>query len=102
MQNIDGGLSQPAKRVLFASAHSIVDFSNGALLPRWMRASSGWVPRASSVQAFCTSRLDFERDVHIEAIIGDLREPYQIRPSTCGHERARPGSTRNATASRSR
>ena len=40
-------------------------------------------------QAFCTSRLDFQQEVCFEQIVGDLREPYQVRPSICGGERAR-------------
>ncbi len=75
------------QRILFASAHSIVDFSNGASV-----ATLDVLQQLAAVgfecQAFCTSRLDLQQDVSLERIIGDLGEPLQARPSVCGSEHA--------------
>ena len=78
----------PLRRVLFASAHSIVDFSNGAAVASLdvLRAlgSAGF-----DCQAFCTSRLDFREDVLLETLIVQSGEPLKVRPSVCpsGHAR---------------
>ena len=49
------GGPRPAKRVLFASAHSIVDFSNGALVAT-LDVLQGLTTAGFECQAFCTSR----------------------------------------------
>ncbi len=82
-----------ARKILFASAHSIVDFSNGAAVASLdllqELAVSGF-----ECQAFCTPKLDFPQEVPFEQIIGDLHEPYQVRPSMCGGHRAQVLYTR--------
>jgi glycosyltransferase involved in cell wall biosynthesis len=81
------------RKVLFASAHSIVDFSNGASV-----ATLDLLQRLASLgfesQAFCTPKLDFHHEVCFERIVGDLGEPYHITPSVCGVYRARVLYTR--------
>jgi hypothetical protein len=81
------------RKVLFASAHSIVDFSNGASV-----ATLDLLQRLASLgfetQAFCTPKLDFHHEVCFEKIVGDLHEPYHITPSVCGVHRARVLYTR--------
>ncbi|MGC8643344.1 MAG: glycosyltransferase family 4 protein [Isosphaeraceae bacterium] len=80
--------SHPSRRVLFASAHSIVDFSNGAAVASLdvlrALASAGF-----ACQAFCASRLDFHEDTSLEKIIVGSGEPLKVRPSVCpsGHAR---------------
>ena len=75
----------PQRKILFASAHSIVDFSNGASVAT-LDVLQGLGTAGFDCQAFCTSRLDFQQEVCLEQIVGDLREPYQVRPSICGGE----------------
>ena len=82
------GQPRRERKILFASAHSIVDFSNGASVAT-LDVLQGLATAGFDCQAFCTSRLDFQQEVCLEQIVGDLREPYQIRPSICGGERAR-------------
>ena len=77
----------PQRKILFASAHSVVDFSNGASVAT-LDVLQGLATAGFACQAFCTSRLDFQQEVCFEQIVGDMREPYQIRPSLCGGERA--------------
>jgi glycosyltransferase involved in cell wall biosynthesis len=81
------------KRVLFASAHSIVDFSNGASV-----ATLDLLQRLAALgfdsHAFCTPKLDFRHEVCFEKIVADLREPYHITPSSCGAHRAQVLYTR--------
>ncbi len=76
------------KRVLFASAHSIIDFSNGASVAT-LDVLHGLAASGFVCQAFCTSKLDFQQEVSLEEIVEDLHERYQVRNSTCGRERAR-------------
>ena len=87
--NADRGAGQccTGLRVLFASAHSIVDFSNGASVAT-LDVLQGLSAEGFDCQAFCTSRLDFQQEVCLEQIVGDLRQPYQVLPSICGGERA--------------
>ena len=75
------------QRIVFASAHSIVDFSNGASVAT-LDVLQCLATEGFDCQAFCTSRLDFQQEVILEQIVGDLRESYQIQPSICGGERA--------------
>jgi glycosyltransferase involved in cell wall biosynthesis len=85
-----------ARRVVFASSHSIVDFSNGASV-----ATADMLQALSTAgfkrRAFCTPKLDFHAEVPVEEIVGATREPYQIQPTLCGTERARVLYTRCAT-----
>ena len=75
------------RRVLFASAHSIVNFSNGASV-----ATLDLLQRLATLgfesHAFCTPKLDFHHEVCFEKIVADLREPYHITASACGIHRA--------------
>ena len=84
---IEGHVSQPAERVLFASAHSIVDFSNGAAVAT-LDVLQGLAAEGFACEAFCTSKLDFQREICVEDMIGDLHDPYQVRDSLCGPEQA--------------
>jgi hypothetical protein len=80
--------SRPSRRVLFASAHSAVDCSSGAAIATidLMQSlnSSGF-----DCQAFCTTRLDFHREVCFEQMVAEMGEPYQIWPSVSGDRCAR-------------
>jgi glycosyltransferase involved in cell wall biosynthesis len=78
----------PARRILFASAHSILDFSNGASVAT-LDMLQGLTTFGLECQAFCTAKLDLNEDVCFEKIVGDLHEPHQVRRSVCGASRAR-------------
>ena len=78
---------------MFASAHSIVDFSNGASVAT-LDVLQGLAAAGFACQAFCTPKLDFQSEVCFEDVVGAMREPYQVRPSVCGAERARVLYTR--------
>ena len=87
-------LGPPLRRnILFASAPSIVDSSNGASVatPDVLR---GLAAAGFECQAFCTPRLDFHTEVCFEDVVGATREPFRVQPSICGSERARVLSTR--------
>ena len=83
----------PRKRVLFASAHSILDFSNGASVAT-LDVLQGLTKHGFECQAFCTAKLDLATEAGVEQMIEDLHEPYQLRPSVCGAEHARMLYTR--------
>ena len=83
----------PGGKLLFASAHSLVDFSNGAAVAT-LDVLQGLAATGFECQAFGTPRLDLPTEVCFEQIIGDLREPYQVRPSACGSHRAQVLYTR--------
>ena len=74
--------------MLFASAHSIVDFSNGAAVAT-LDVLRALAAAGFDCQAFCTSRLDFREDVLLEKLIVQSGEPLKVRPSVCpsGHAR---------------
>ena len=74
------------RKILFASAHSIVDFSNGASVAT-LDVLQGLTTHGFDCQAFCTPKLDTEDEVCFEKIISQLREPYQLRESVCGSKR---------------
>ena len=76
-----------SKRVLFSSAHSLVDFSNGASVAT-LDVLNGLAASGFVCQAFCTSKLDFQHEVYFEQIVEDLHQGYQLRDSTCGGGRA--------------
>ncbi len=52
-------------KILFASAHSVVDSSNGAAVATLDAL------RGLACEAFCTASLDFPGDVHIEEALAD-------------------------------
>jgi glycosyltransferase involved in cell wall biosynthesis len=84
---------QRAKKVLFASAHSIVDFSNGASVAT-MDVLRGLCDAGFNCQAFCTPKLDSPDDVPFERVVESSGETYQDLPAVCGPERARVLYTR--------
>jgi glycosyltransferase involved in cell wall biosynthesis len=92
------GPSAPTRTVLFASAHSLVDFSNGAsvatrdLLQRL--AASGF-----EAHAFCTPKRDLPREVGFARALGDWHEPSAVRGPACGSHPARILSTRRGDVS---
>ncbi len=75
--------SDPPRKLLFASAHSIVDFSNGAAVAT-LDVLRGLAMGGFACQAFCTSRLDFHQEVCLETILAEAGEPHQVRASRCG------------------
>ena len=77
-----------ARKILFSSAHSVLDFSNGASVAT-MDVLQGLTTLGFECQAFCTAKLDLQSEVSFEKMIGDLHEPYEIRESVCGEDRAR-------------
>jgi hypothetical protein len=81
------GHPDPVKRLMFASAHSIVDFSNGASVAT-LDMLEGLTTAGFECQAFCTAKLDFQTEVCLENIVDSLHEPRQDRPSVCGPEHA--------------
>ena len=50
-------------------------------------------------QAFCTAKLDLQSEVSFEKMIADLHEPYEVRESVCGDDRARILYTRPGAGS---
>ncbi len=83
----------PRRKLLFASVHSILDFSNGASVAT-LDVLQGLTTLGFECQAFCTSKLDIHKEVNFEKIISDLHEPHQVRQSVCGTDRARVLYTR--------
>ena len=83
----------PRRRILFASAHSVLDFSNGASVAT-LDVLQGLAACGFECQAFCTAKLDLQTEVSVEKMIGELHEPCQVRPSACGADRARVLYTR--------
>jgi glycosyltransferase involved in cell wall biosynthesis len=81
-------------KVLFASAHSIVDFSNGASVAT-LDVLEGLATAGFECQAFCASKLDFQTEVRLEDVIGAAGDPQQVRPSACGTQRAHVLYTRH-------
>ena len=80
------GRPRLANKILFASAHSIVDFSNGASVAT-LDVLQGLTTAGFECQAFCTAKLDFQTEVCLEEIVDSMREPIQVQPSVCGRER---------------
>ena len=81
------------KRILFASAHSIVDFSNGASVAT-LDILEGLTAAGFDCQAFCTAKLDLQTGVCLEDIVSAAGGPHQVRPMSCGEQRARVRYTR--------
>jgi hypothetical protein len=75
------------KRVLFASAHSIVDFSNGASVAT-LDMLEGLTTAGFACQAFCAAKLDLQTEVCLEKIVDSMHEPHQDQRSVCGSQRA--------------
>jgi hypothetical protein len=60
------------KRILFASVHSVLDFSNGASVAT-LDILQGLASLGFECQAFCTAKLDIHDEVSFEKMIGDRR-----------------------------
>ena len=81
------------RKILFASVHSILDNSNGASVAT-LDMLHGLSTLGFECQAFCTAKLDLQTEVSFEKMIGDFHEPYQVRPSVRGADRAQVLYTR--------
>ncbi len=57
-----------ARSVLFASAHSVVDFSNGASVAT-LDVLAGLAGAGFRCQAFCTSKLDFQGEARVDDVV---------------------------------
>ena len=71
----NGNGAHPGNKVLFASVHSILDFSNGASVAT-LDVLQELTTRGFECQAFCTAKLDLQSEVSFEKMIGELHEPY--------------------------
>jgi hypothetical protein len=75
------------RKILFASTHSIVDFSNGASVATLdvlhRLCASGFECRA-----ICTPKLDLQKGTCLEHVLDSSGEVYQVLPAACGTERA--------------
>ena len=85
---VNGNSKHAARKILFSSVHSILDFSNGASVAT-MDVLQGLTTLGVECQAFCTAKLDLQSEVSFERMIADLHEPYEVRESVCGDDRAR-------------
>jgi glycosyltransferase involved in cell wall biosynthesis len=88
------GRPRPVKRILFASAHSVVDFSNGASVAT-LDVLEGLATGGFDCQAFCTAKLDLQTEVRFVDVVDAMGDPHQARPSVCGSQRARVLYTRH-------
>jgi hypothetical protein len=79
-----------AKKVLFASAHSIVDFSNGASIA----TLEGLTTAGFNCQAFCAGKLDFQTEARLDEIADAMHAPHRDEPSVCGSQLANVMYTR--------
>ena len=84
---------RPVKRILFASAHSIVDFSNGASIAT-LDMLEGLTAVGFDCQAFCAAKLDFQKETCLDEIVDAMHEPHHDEPSVCGAQRANVMYTR--------
>jgi hypothetical protein len=84
---------KPRKRILFASAHSIVDFSNGASVAT-LDMLEGLTTGGFECQAFCAAKLDFQKETCLDEIVDAMHEPHHDQPSVCGSQRANVMYTR--------
>jgi hypothetical protein len=80
--------SRASRKVLVASAHSILDFSNGASVVT-LDVLHGLCASGFECRAFCTPKLDLQKGARLEHVLDDSRERYQVLPAACGTERAR-------------
>ena len=76
--------SRIANKVLFASAHSIVDFSNGASIA----THEGLTTAGFNCQAFCAGKLDFQTEARLDEIADAMHAPHRDEPSVSGSQRA--------------
>ena len=83
----------PRRRILFASVHSLLDFSNGASVAT-LDVLEGLTALGFECEAFCAAKLDLQAEVGFEKMIGDLHEPYQVRSSIRGTDKAQVLYTR--------
>ena len=68
------GEFQPRRKVLFASAHSVVDFSSGAAVAT-LDALQGLAADGFECRAFCTSRVDLPGNAGLENVIAGWGGP---------------------------
>jgi len=87
------GRAAPARKVLFASAHSVVDCSNGASVAT-LDVLQGLVASGFESHAFGTPKRDLPQEVGFEQVIADLHEPYHVRETRIGSQPARIFSLR--------
>jgi hypothetical protein len=71
--------SRATRRILFASMHSIVDFSNGASVAT-ADVLRGLCATGFECQAFCTPKLDLPQETCLEQIVDDSGETYDAVP----------------------
>jgi glycosyltransferase involved in cell wall biosynthesis len=76
----------PGRGILFASAHAIVDPSNGASVAT-LGMLQGLACSGFEAHAFCTLKLDLPHEVNLEQLIGQSGEPYEMAPSIPGRYR---------------
>ena len=76
------------RKVVFASAHSIVDFSNGASVAT-LDVLRGLGARGFECRAFCTPKMDLHNGSRLEQVLDSSGEFYQVISAVCGAERAR-------------
>ena len=80
-------VARRARRILFASAHSIVDFSNGASIAT-LDMLEGLTTAGFACQAFCAAKLDFQKEASLDEIVDAMHEPHHDQPSVCDSQRA--------------
>ena len=71
---------QRTKRILFASAHSIVDFSNGASVAT-LDMLEGHATAGFDCPAFCAAKLDYQREASLDEIVDAMHEPHHDETS---------------------
>jgi glycosyltransferase involved in cell wall biosynthesis len=74
------------RKILFASAHSIVDFSNGASVAT-LDVLHGLCASGFECRAFCTPKLDLPNGFRLEKVLDGSGEIYDVLPAACGAER---------------
>jgi glycosyltransferase involved in cell wall biosynthesis len=84
---------EPARKVLFASAHSIIDPSSGASVAT-LDLLQGLASAGFESRAFCTLKLDLPCEASLEKVIGEWPEPFEIAPTLGGPYRGRVLRTR--------
>jgi glycosyltransferase involved in cell wall biosynthesis len=76
------------RKIVFASGHSVLDFSSGAAVAS-MDLLQGLAASGFLCQAFCSPKLDFDHDVPLEEMVAKLGEPCEVCPSVSGANAAR-------------
>ncbi len=93
------------KRILFASVHSVLDFSNGASVAT-LDILQGLATLGFECQAFCTAKLDIHDEVSFEKMIGDRRlrgvslGGFAVSALVLAASRCQPGGFAVSAASR--